>query len=625
MIKNNPYIFLLRLYWRYLPNKKKTILFLLMQVVRRAVSLLWPFVLGKALIIVQQWGEWMLHRLLPYAIITLVIPFVEWLFHGPSRVMEENIAFDTAKTYKEDLYHKAISLPMVRHTDNHSGETIDRINKASDALRRFGSSISQYVGTFISFWGALVALILIWPVISWVMLFLFVAMVFLIQWFDKKIVAWIKDENTLSHKVNWLLFDYLSNIRTLITLRFLSPTENSLSQAIVDQKEPFEKHVVRNEWKWFVTDAGLQVVTAGIIIAYIVTQWNAHGTVLIGILTMIAGYVERLANTFYNITWSYSEILRFGANVAAVEAINTDYDDHIQKTKSYQPLSAKQFVHISNLYFAYSEHHRKVQKEAEQKIATAIGDKQTVEHDTENHDAAMIQKPSTALQGISLQRNVWDKIAVIGESGSGKSTLLSLMRWLYDVDSVQVTIDGEEYTTLQVLTDKTSLVPQEPEIFEESMLFNISMWTDVSQDTVEKYAKIALFHDIAVSLPYGYQTSIKEKWVNLSWGQKQRLALARGLLAAEKSDILLLDESTSSVDSINEKRIYTNIFHEFSQKTILAAIHKLHLLPMFDHIYVFDKWHIVEHGSFEALLANHWMFTKMRKEYTVSMDTEMTA
>lgn len=93
----------------------------------------------------------MLHRLLPYAIITLVIPFVEWLFHGPSRVMEENIAFDTAKTYKEDLYHKAISLPMVRHTDNHSGETIDRINKASDALRRFGSSISQYVGTFISF------------------------------------------------------------------------------------------------------------------------------------------------------------------------------------------------------------------------------------------------------------------------------------------------------------------------------------------------------------------------------------------------------------------------------------------------------------------------------------------
>jgi ABC-type multidrug transport system fused ATPase/permease subunit len=67
------------------------------------------------------------------------------------------------------------------------------------------------------------------------------------------------------------------------------------------------------------------------------------------------------------------------------------------------------------------------------------------------------------------------------------------------------------------------------------------------------------------------------------------LALARGLMAAQDSDILLLDESTSSVDSVNEKKIYQNIFSAFPEKTIIAAIHKLHLLPMFDMIYVFDK------------------------------------
>ena len=79
------------------------------------------------------------------------------------------------------------------------------------------------------------------------------------------------------------------------------------------------------------------------------------------------------------------------------------------------------------------------------------------------------------LSDISLQWKVGDKIALIGESGSGKSTFLSLMRGLYDVNSVRVSIDGRSFDTLQVLSDKTSLVPQEPEIFEETMLFNIAM------------------------------------------------------------------------------------------------------------------------------------------------------
>ena len=70
----------------------------------------------------------MIHNLLPYAIATLILPFVEWAFHGPARVREENLAFKKKKKYREDLYHKTIALPMVWHTNNHSGETIDRIN-----------------------------------------------------------------------------------------------------------------------------------------------------------------------------------------------------------------------------------------------------------------------------------------------------------------------------------------------------------------------------------------------------------------------------------------------------------------------------------------------------------------
>jgi ABC-type multidrug transport system fused ATPase/permease subunit len=162
------------------------------------------------------------------------------------------------------------------------------------------------------------------------------------------------------------------------------------------------------------------------------------------------------------------------------------------------------------------------------------------------------------------------------------------------------------------------LIPQEPEIFEENIAFNITMWSDIPLEKITEYAQLARFHDIALWLPHGYDTDIKEKWVNLSWWQKQRLALARGLLVAEDSSIVLLDESTSSVDSINEKKIYTSIFHHFADKTVIAAIHKLHLLTMFDTIYVFDKGKVIESGSFHGLIGQWGMLSKMREEYQAS-------
>lgn len=99
------------------------------------------------------------------------------------------------------------------------------------------------------------------------------------------------------------------------------------------------------------------------------------------------------------------------------------------------------------------------------------------------------------------------------------------------------------------------------------------------------------------------------------------MALARGLLASSDSQIILLDESTSSVDSINEKKIYQNIFREFEDKTIIAAIHKLHLLPMFDMIYMFDQGEIIEAGSFQELVdLPNGRFAQLWEEYQIQSE-----
>ncbi|MDP3966492.1 MAG: ABC transporter ATP-binding protein [archaeon] len=116
-----------------------------------------------------------------------------------------------------------------------------------------------------------------------------------------------------------------------------------------------------------------------------------------------------------------------------------------------------------------------------------------------------------------------------------------------------------------------------------------------------------------------------ERGVSLSGGEKQRLALARGLFAAKKSDIILMDEPTSSVDSLNETKIHEQVFEEFKEKTIISSIHKLHLLDKFDYIYLFSKGKIIAQGTFEELKNNpHFkaMWIKYNKEKKKITDTE---
>jgi ABC-type multidrug transport system fused ATPase/permease subunit len=110
--------------------------------------------------------------------------------------------------------------------------------------------------------------------------------------------------------------------------------------------------------------------------------------------------------------------------------------------------------------------------------------------------------------------------------------------------------------------------------------------------------------------------------VNLSGGQRQRLALSRGLLACEDKSVVLLDEPTSSVDIANEKTIYRNLFKKFSGKSIISSIHRLHLLPLFDRIYMFDKGRIIGCGTLYELLSTCPQFQALWSEYQERKNTD---
>ena len=117
-------------------------------------------------------------------------------------------------------------------------------------------------------------------------------------------------------------------------------------------------------------------------------------------------------------------------------------------------------------------------------------------------------------------------------------------------------------------------------------------------------------------MPLGIKTDVREKGVNLSGGEKQRLALARGIFASQKSSIILMDEPTSSVDAHNEFNIYSNILKEYSDRCIISSVHKLHLLDLFDTVIVMDKGRIVQTGSFKKLKTQEGAFIKLWEKYS---------
>jgi ABC-type multidrug transport system fused ATPase/permease subunit len=188
-------------------------------------------------------------------------------------------------------------------------------------------------------------------------------------------------------------------------------------------------------------------------------------------------------------------------------------------------------------------------------------------------------------------------------SGGGKSTLLKVMAGMLAVQEGSACIDGTHTVTLDDVAQASLLVPQEPEIFSESVRYNISFGQDFSQDAMQKAVEICRIDHILQKLAHGWDSTLEEAGLNISVGERQRLALARGILRVPGKDILLLDEPTSSLDPLTEKQIFAGILHEFSNLTVITACHRLALVPLFDTIIYIKDGRVEEVGGFPELRA----------------------
>ncbi len=581
----NPISYLLAKMWHYSQgNRGNVILYSVLFVISNLIYFLEPLVIARILDVIQLQGlnAETFPILLRYLAYLPLLTLGFWVFHGVGRQIELQNAFLVKANFKRFLVDKVLGYSLEWHSNHHSGDSIDKIEKGTTALNRFSSETFQIIGTLIPLLSSYIALSYFNIHAAYIVFFCIACTVIIILKFDVVLDRQYKELNQAENTISAKIFDVISNITTVVILRIQALVGKTIWQKIMSPYPFFKRNIRLNEIKWFLVAVFSMMMNVGVLGTYLVMNLRNGNMVMLGTFAALYGYVGRISELFYRFAYMYGDILQQRSAVLnAQELLN-------QASTKAEALSVTKHhnwerLRLENIQFSYE--------------ATEGGS-------------------ALHLDNISMNIGRGAKIALIGASGSGKTTFLKVLRELYPFQKGAVYQDDKLLAAgLSEISAEIALIPQDPEIFSTTIRENITVGIEHSDDFIRHFTDMACFTEVLNRLPNGLESLIYEKGVNLSGGERQRLALARGLMASQDKSILLLDESTSSVDTKNELAIYQNIFTKFADKTIIASIHRLHLLSQFDEIYFFRKGKIIASGSLAHLLANSAEFKELWDKY----------
>jgi ABC-type multidrug transport system fused ATPase/permease subunit len=592
-MNQNPLLYLIKTGWRYAGSYRLAMLgYVGLFVVAQAITLCDPYVIGKLLNTVQAGighgpGARMeiLHAIYFYLAFYLALKISFWLFHGPARVIERLVAFNIKANYKSKLFGVLMQLPVQWHREHHSGESIDKINRATTALSDFfGDSFGVFC-PLLSLLGIEIVLYNFMPFAFWISVVTTAVAFGIIFLLDKALYRQYGSLNKFENSVATVVHDYVTNVISIIALRLEKRVLQKVKRTLDAGFKLVGVNMTMGELKWCVTTILIAIMTVAVMAIYAYNIVVGGHKFQSGTFVMLFEYLRRIGESFYALATVYGSIVRKAADVHGADSIlDASFTHQYGKKKMFLPVLWRK-LKIKNLYFTYQD------------------EKLRMHH----------------LENINVDLAKGRSIALVGRSGSGKSTFLSLLRGLQTAHRAEVECDGVKLQHgLRHLASQTTLMPQDPEIFADTIRFNVTCGLEADDAEIMAVIRAARFETVLARLPKGLDTNVAEKGVNLSGGEKQRLALARGMYFAKDSDIVLLDEPTSSVDGDNERKIYGRMLKSFKDKCIVSSVHRLHLLDQFDTIYVFEDGKIVESGDFDTLLRNRGLLAHMWRQYQVS-------
>ena len=332
-----------------------------------------------------------------------------------------------------------------------------------------------------------------------------------------------------------------------------------------------------------------QAVSIGIF--NIVILWAAvhlwkEGAISAGTIVLVQVYVI----TSFNVVWVISKnVIRISAALTDANEMVEIFDQSREVTDPTHPRAASftgGHVMFSDVTFSYG--------------------------DTVN-----------VFGNLTLDIQPGERVALVGHSGAGKTTLVKLLLRFADITGGTISIDKQDITqvTQDDLRQHIAYVPQEPVLFHRTLAENIAYGKpDATRKEIEEAAKRARAHDFISRLPDGYDTLVGERGVKLSGGERQRVAIARAML--KDAPVLILDEATSSLDSVSEAYIQAAFEELMAGRTTIVIAHRLSTIQRMDRIIVLDQGRVAEQGTHTELLAQKGIYAELWESQVGGFITE---
>jgi ATP-binding cassette subfamily B protein len=379
--------------------------------------------------------------------------------------------------------------------------------------------------------------------------------------------------NDMDSKANTQAIDSLLNYETV---KYFG-NESWEARRYDEHMQKWETAAVRNQTSLAALNSGQSAIIAvGVtLLLWLAADGVIKGTMSLGDLVLVNTFMLQLYMPLHFLGFVYREIKHSLADMEKMFGLLAEHEEIKDKPGATELIPGNAPVRFEDVNFSY-EPNRQI------------------------------------LFDVSFDIPAGRNVAVVGHSGSGKSTLARLLFRFYDVGSGRILINGQNIrdVTQKSLRAAVGIVPQDSVLFNDSIYYNIAYGRpEASRDEVLEAARSAHIHDFIESLPDKYETTVGERGLKLSGGEKQRVAIARAIL--KKPAILIFDEATSALDSESEKAIQAELKRVATNRTTLTIAHRLSTIVDADQILVMDKGRIAERGSHRELLAANGAYSYM--------------
>ncbi|MCB9112492.1 MAG: ABC transporter ATP-binding protein [Anaerolineales bacterium] len=514
------------------------------------------------------------------------------MFEGGGAFLSGRLAAYTAegitRRLRDFLFDHIQRLSFSYHSQTPTGDLIERVTSDVDALRRFFSEQAIGVGRiillFVINWAAilyinvklgLISVVTI-PLILWVSL-----------WFFKKVTKAYEDYQAQEAVLSTTLQENLTGVRVV---KAFARQDYEMTKF---EKDNWLKYVkgklllLMHSLFWPLSDI---VLGGQMLFGFIYAAFMAiNGEITVGDYVAYVGLL----------VWLIFPIRNLGRVIVQTSTGMVSYQRLMEITKQaredldggkIQPTGpARGELEFKDVSFMYSDG---------------------------THDV---------IQNVSFHIKPGQSIALLGSTGSGKTSMVNLLPRFHDYTGGEILLDGVDLKDYprKYLRDQIGIVQQEPFLFSRSIRENIlyGVGRSVTQEEIEEAAKAAAVHDVILTFPDGYNTIVGEKGVTLSGGQKQRVTIARTILKNPK--ILILDDSTSAVDTETEASIRQALDDLMDNRTTFIIAHRIQSVMKADLILVLDKGQVVQHGTHEELVNQQGSMYRKVYDIQTRIDEEL--